>query len=250
MRSLRETAWTPSEEQRTGANIAQFMSKHGLGSYADLRAAWTADAAWFWGTMADELGIHWLERPHATLDARVASPGCWFPGGITNVVSSCVDRHDPELLAYVREGEEGDVDRMTFGELSDLVSRIAGALRSLGVSRDDRVGLYLPLTPEAYACMYACAKLGAVAVPMFSGFGVAAIAARLQDAGASVLITADAFVRRGKVIPMREIAEAAARESGVEQLLVWPRLREGNWDALLAADPSARRSRSPPTIPS
>ena len=238
VRALHETAWTPSEEQRTGANIARFMSKHGLGSYAELRAAWTADAAWFWGTMADELGIHWFERPHTTLDvSRGVAWARWFPGGITNVVSSCVDRHDPESLAYVGEGEEGDVSRMTFGELSDLVSRIAGELRRLGVRREDRVGLYLPLTPEAYACMYACAKIGAVAVPMFSGFGVAAIVARLQDAGASVLISADAFLRRGKVIPMREIAEAAARESGVEQLIVWPRLGEGSWDAVLAADP-------------
>lgn len=235
---MHEIAWSPSEEQRTGANVTAFMAKHGLGSYEELRAAWTADTAWFWGTMADELGIHWFTRPDATVDLSRGVPVTrWFPGGVTNLVSSCVDRHEPGLLAYVWEGEGGAVSRMTFGELSDLVSRIAGQLRALGVRRNDRVGLYLPLLPEAFACIYACAKLGAIAVPMFSGFGTAAIAARLADAGASVLVTAESFERRGREIPMREIAEEAARASGVETVLVCPRPDSGTWDAVITGDP-------------
>lgn len=235
---MNETAWSPSEAQRTGANIAVFMAKHGLESYEDLYSAWTADAAWFWGTMADELGIHWFERPDQTLDlSHGVARARWFPGGMTNVVSSCVDKHDSGLLAHVWEGEEGNVSRMTFGELSVLASRIAGQLRALGVEKGDRVGLYLPLMPEADACIYACAKLGAVAVPMFSGFGAPAIAARLQDAGARVLITADSFLRRGKVIPMHQIAEEAALASGVGDILVCPQLAENTWDSILVADP-------------
>ena len=159
---MNETEWSPSEAQRTGANIAVFMAKYGLESYEDLYSAWTADAAWFGGTVADELRIHWFEHPHATLDlSRGVAWARWFPGGLANVVSSCVDKHDSGLLASVWEGEEGNVNRMTFGELSVLVSRIAGQLHALGGEKGDRVGLYLPLKPEPYARIYACAKLGA-----------------------------------------------------------------------------------------
>ena len=219
-----EPVWHPNDDFLRNSNIARFLGRHGLGSYDELRRAWLDDPEWFWSAAAEDLGLQWYERPARVLDrSRGNAWPRWFPGGLTNLVLSCVDRHDGERLAYVWEGEEGSVRTMTFGELSELVSRIAGGLRAAGVRSGDRVGLYLPLAPEALACMYACAKVGAVCLPMFSGFAAEPVAARLRQAEASLLITADGCYRRCKTVPMRAGAGGAvARAPGLARLLVWP----------------------------
>jgi acetyl-CoA synthetase len=230
-----DAVWHPNDDFLNSSSIARFMARHALASYDGLRQAWLADPEWFWGAVAEDLGVRWYEPPMRTLDRSGGNAWpSWFPGGVTNLVLSCVDRHDPERLAYVAEAEDGSVRRMTFGELSTLVSRIAGGLRAWGVGRGDRVGLYLPLVPEALASLYACAKIGALAVPMFSGFGAEPVAARLRHAGARVLLTADGFERRGRRVDMRAVAlEAAAAAPSVERVVSWP----GDWEAFLAAEP-------------
>jgi acetyl-CoA synthetase len=215
------------------------MRARSIPSFDELERAWIADPEWFWSEVERDLGIVWFEPPARVRDVTPGKPWeRWFPAGTTNVTATCVDRHPSSALAVVWEGEEGIVRRLDYGELSELVSRIAGGLVASGVASGDRVGLYLPLAPEAVACLYACAKVGAIAVPMFSGFGVAPIATRLQQARVKVLITADGSMRRGREIDMRWIAEeAAAAAPSVERVVVWPRLRDGNWDAFLDAEP-------------
>ena len=119
----------------------------------------------------------------------------------------------PDAPAAVFRGEDGARRERTFAELSRETVRIAEALKALGVEPGDRVAIYLPMSPEAAAASHACAHIGAVQVPIFSGFAAPAIVQRLQDSGAKVVITADYSLRRGTRIPMRETIEEARRES-------------------------------------
>ncbi|HXY72293.1 MAG TPA: AMP-binding protein, partial [Actinomycetota bacterium] len=146
------------------------------------------------------------------------------------------------------EGEEGAVRTVTYADLRDTTDRLAGALRSLDVGPRDAVGIFLPLTPEAVAATLACAKIGAVYLPIFSGFGPDAVASRLSDADAKVLITADGFPRRGRVVPMKETADAAVADvPSIRTVVVWPRMgrddlpwddrRDVAWGPLLAGQP-------------
>ena len=141
----------------------------------------------------------------------------WFTGGTVNLAHNCVDRwaeRTPDALAVVWEGDEGPeagaVRRVTYAELREMADRLAHGLRSLGVGPGDAVGIFLPMAPETVAATLACAKVGAVYLPIFSGYAADAVATRLADAEAKVLITADGFPRRGKDVAMKETADAAA----------------------------------------
>jgi acetyl-CoA synthetase len=136
----------------------------------------------------------------------------WFPGGLLNAYDSAVVRHrrsDPERVALIAETEAGTVRQLTYAQLEDAVERTAAGLRAIGVERGVAVGLYLPLVIENAVALLACTKLGAVAVPLFSGFGAEAIRQRLADADARVLITADGAMRRGRPVAMKPIADQA-----------------------------------------
>jgi len=168
-----------------------------------------------------------------------------------NLAHVCVDRwaeRTPQALAVVWEGEEGGVRRITYREMRETSDRLANALASLGVQSGDAVGIFLPMTPEAVVSVMACAKLGAVFLPIFSGFGADAVAMRLADAEAKVLIAADGFPRRGKQVAMKEIAdEALAGAPSVRHVVVvdrggrtdtpWTDGRDLAWPSLLAEQP-------------
>src|SRR5258708_36297159 len=130
-----------------------------------------------------------------------------------NVIQSCLDRHrDGELhdrTAIIWEGEPGDTRKLSYGELDQQVSRLAGALRRLGIRQGDRIGIFMPMCPEVAISVLAAAKIGAIIIPLFSGYGPEAIAARLRDGEAKLLICADGFYRRGQVVPMKETADKA-----------------------------------------
>ena len=152
----------------------------------------------------------------------------------------------PDASAAVFRGEDGARREWTFAELSREVVRLAEALAALGVEPGDRVAIYMPMSPEAAVASHACAHLGAVQVPIFSGFAAPAIVQRLQDPEAKVVITADYSLRRGARVPMRETVDEALRESpSVEHVLVW---RRGRWPGTPSSGPaSCPRSRSTPS---
>ena len=147
----------------------------------------------------------------------------WFTGGGFNYVTSALDRHaagpEGERTALIWEGDDGAVRRLTFRELQLETNRLANALRQLGVERGDRVGVFMPMLPETVAAVLALGKLGAIFLPMFSGFGPEALGSRLHDGEASLLITTDGALRRGKTVPMKAVAdEAMAQAPSVRDL--------------------------------
>jgi acetyl-CoA synthetase len=179
----------------------------------------------FWAAAVDDIGIEWYEPFSQVRDqSRGIEWTTWFSGGKLNVVHNCIDkwvRDTPDALALVSEYEDGGVRQFTFAELDREVCRLAGAMRSMGVGRSDCVGLYLPMIPEVVISLLAVAKIGAVFIPLFSGYGADAVAVRLADSGATLLVCADGFLRRGAVVPMKEIADkAVALVPAVEQTLV------------------------------
>jgi acetyl-CoA synthetase len=224
-----EVVWSPSEDSIERANVTRLMRAHGIGSYDELVKRSQDDVAWFWDAVVRDLGIEFFEPYRQVLDLSAGVPWArWFVGGRINLAHNCVDRwaeRTPEAIAILWEGEEGSVRTVTYAELRRMADRLANGLRALGVGRGDTVGIFLPMAPETVAATLACAKLGAVYLPIFSGYAAEAIATRLQDADAKVLITADGTTRRGKVVPMKEEADRAADLSpSVEHVLVWQRL--------------------------
>ena len=229
--------WQPTEAYVEGANVTRLMRAHGIGSEAELLRRSTEDVAWFWDAVVRDLDLEFFDPYERVLDTSNGIEwATWFGGGSLNLAHVCLDRwaeRTPDALAVIWEGEEGGVRRITYRELRETSDALANGLVSLGVGKGDAVGIFLPMTPEAVASVMACSKLGAVWLPIFSGFGADAVAMRLADAGAKVLITADGFPRRGRDVRMKEVAdEAVALAPTVERTVVVPRLgRDTPWDA-------------------
>jgi acetyl-CoA synthetase len=215
-----EPAWSPTDEQARGSRLWRFIHSHGCASYPDLCQKAAREPHWFWDALVKELGVVWSTPYRDVMDTSAGIPFTqWFPGGRLNAYDSAVVRYrrsDPDRLALIGETEGGATRRLTYAELEDVVERTAAGLHAIGVARGVAVGLYLPLVIENAVALLACTKLGAVAVPLFSGFGAEAIRQRLADADARVLITADAAVRRGRTVPMLPVAAQAAE--GLPQL--------------------------------
>ncbi len=226
--------WVPTEDTVERANVTRLARKHGLSSYAELAARSRDDIEWFWPAVVDDLGLEFSAPYKKVIDtSRGIAWATWFEGGRINIAQNCVHRHTGPAVVF--EGEEGMVRTLSYDELSSEVKRVAAGLRSLGVRKGDAVGMYLPMIPEAVVTLMACCHIGAIVVPIFSGFAANAIAVRLEDAGAKVLVCADAFYRRGSHVDM----EAVARETGVEHVVVVPRVgSSGSWTSLGGDDDS------------
>ncbi len=222
--------WEPTPEYVENANVTRLMRAHGIETYRELVERSQDDIEWFWDAAVKDLGIEFFRPYEAVLDASKgpAWPR-WFVGGRVNLTYNCVDRHasTPESAArraLIWEGEDGDVREVTFAKMCAEVNRIANGLLELGVRKGDAVGVYMPMVPEAVMGAYAIAKIGAIYMPIFSGFGAPAVATRLNDARAKVLLTADGFYRRGQRVPMKETADEAVAESpSIEHVVVFNR---------------------------
>ncbi|CAM4542087.1 MULTISPECIES: acetate--CoA ligase [Myxococcus] len=164
----------------------------------------------YWGDRARE-ELYWKAPFQTVLDWKPPHAR-WFVEGKTNLAYNCLDRHlatRKDKPAILFEGEPGDRRSLTYGELSTEVNKLANALKSLGVRKGDRVGIYLPMVPEAAVAMLACARIGAVHSVVFGGFSAEALHERMNDAGAKVLLTADGGWRKGAVVPLLKNVEAA-----------------------------------------
>ncbi|HLU60014.1 MAG TPA: acetate--CoA ligase [Pseudonocardia sp.] len=194
---------------------------------ANVTADWydraEADREGFWAEQAERL--HWEQKWERVLDWDNAPFAKWFVGGKLNVAYNCVDRHVEagygDQVAFHWEGEPGDTRTITYADLKREVCKTANALAELGIGAGDRVAIQLPMIPEAVFSMLACARLGALHSVVFGGFSPGALKARIEDAEAKLLITADGQFRRGKPVPMKAgTDEATAQTPTIEHVLV------------------------------
>ncbi len=184
--------------------------KRALLSDPGIYARAAADPEAFWAEQARQL--EWITPFTKVLEGGFPSP-TWFADGTLNVSANCLDRHVRAGLgdrtAFIWEGEPGDTRTLTYAELLRDVARFAGVLRGLGIRRGDRVALYMPLIPELAIAMLACARIGAVHSVVFGGFSSDALRDRINDSECVALVTADGGYRRGQVVPLKQLADAA-----------------------------------------
>ncbi|RKG92728.1 acetate--CoA ligase [Corallococcus terminator] len=236
-------------ESRVFPPPEDFSRRAHIRSMQDYQRLWDEadkDPQKYWGDRARE-ELYWKE-PFQTVLEWKPPHARWFIEGRTNLSYNCLDRHLPKLSdkpAILFEGEPGDRRSITYGELSKQVNRLANGLKSLGVKKGDRVGIYLPMVPEAAVAMLACARVGAVHSVVFGGFSSEALQERMKDMGAKVLLTADGGWRKGAVVPLMKNVEAALPNApSIEKVVVLTRTGDGKlpegpkflaWDALVKA---------------
>ncbi len=237
--------WTPRPAWIRETNVWRWMQKLGF----DDREAfleWSREKPEeFWDQLAREVGIDWFAPYQQVLDtSRGVEWSEWFLGGRLNIAHNCLDRHAGSgKIAIISEGEDGATRSITFAELQREVNALANGMVELGLHEGDRIALVMPMTPEVVTILYAAFKLGLIVVPIFSGFGAAAIATRLDDSGARVVFTADSLERRGKRIALKEkIEQAIERGSSIDRVVVlrykggeapWNAVRDIWWHELL-----------------
>lgn len=216
----RESAvWTPGPEHLKRSRLAAAMRRWGFDDLEAFHAASVDKPEWFWPAAAEDLGVELKGTPQAVRDdSRGREFPRWFEGSSFNAVWSCVERHalDPQRAgkpAVIYEADSGQRRSVTYAQLQTEVDRCAAELRALGVQKGDRVALFMPPLPEAAAAMLGCAKIGAIIVPAFSGYGSDSLATRLQASEAAVLITVDGTTRRGKPVAMKDTVDAALKLS-------------------------------------
>jgi acetyl-CoA synthetase len=247
-------AWEPDSATLARSRLASFIEFCGVDSYGSLYQRSIEDIPWFAGQVLKFLDIR-FDRPYQqVLDLSSGFPWArWCIGGGLNITRSCLDRHlstqHSAAPALIWEGEEGAARILSYRDLAGIVDRCAAGLRALNIGRGDAVGLHLPMMPETVAALLALARIGAIAVPLFSGFGPAAIEARLCDVGAKALFTCDAFPRRGIEVPSYMAAtKAVERCRDTVKVIVVPRMgiqipkisdRDLYWDDLINIGNSA-----------
>ncbi|SDM65642.1 acetyl-CoA synthetase [Haloarchaeobius iranensis] len=240
LEDVSEVAFEPSQEFVESTNVWQFMQEYDIADYDELIERTTTEVDgvdesgvdWFWDELVDYLGIEFYEEYDTVRDDSEGPQFTdWYPGGEINLAHNVVDRHaaaDSETrnkVATIWEGEDGEVREVTYHELARQSNQVANYLESVGVGTGDTVGLYMPMVPEVVSILYGCFKVGAIAVPIFSGFGVDATATRISDAECSVLFTGDGFYRRGGEVRLKGAADDAIDEAGhVEHTVVYERL--------------------------
>ncbi len=239
--SHEERLFTPSDDFVAQANGTQ-----------ELYDAAQKDRVGFWADQARDL-LAWDTDFGETLDWSQAPVASWFTGGKLNASVNCVDRHveagHGDRVAVHFVGEPGDTQDITYAELHEQVQRAANALIGAGVETGDRVAIYLPMVPEAAVAMLACARIGAAHSVIFGGFSASALRARIADAEAKVVITADGGYRKGKASALKPAVDAAIdAQSTVETVFVvrrtegdveWHEGRDVWWhEALEAAEPT------------
>ena len=226
--SKTDPGWSPPADALESTNVGRFMAAHGIATFEELAQRSVEDPQWFWGAAVEFLGIEFATPYDKVLDDSAGIPWTkWFTGGTLNAASVCVDAHaaaHPDRWAVVWEGEDGEVRQWTYGELRRQSDALAQLLSERGVGPGDAVGVFMPMVPETVATLFGIAKLGAVFLPLFSGYAAGAVATRLADSGAVALVTADGFYRRGSLVPMHETArEAVAGVDSVHTVVVTPR---------------------------
>ena len=194
------------------------MSSWGVDSLEALQDRAIADPEWYWRAVVKDLDVEFSRDFTAVCDDSLGKQfSSWFVGGRLNAATQCSSRHVAAGLgakrAVVYEGDDGQSRSVSYTELDAQIRRFAANLAQLGVRKGDRVVLFMPVVPEVVVAFLACAFIGAVSVPAFTGYGSEALAARLRDSEAVALVTADGTTRRGKFMPLKATADAALADA-------------------------------------
>lgn len=227
---VRKLSWKGFEETAKNSNVFAFMKANKIRDFDQLVKHSQKDIEWFWDTANRFLNIEWYTPYKKILDTKKGIEWSrWFSGGRINIVHNCVDKHintyRRHKTAIIWEGENGEVRKLTYLDLYQTVNRVAEGLKSIGIKKGDTVGVFMPMLPETAIVLLAVAKIGAVFIPVFSGYGPEAIASRLNDASAKVLFTSDGFYRKGNIIEMKKTADNAVNISpAVKHVVVFKRL--------------------------
>ena len=246
-------AWRPSEDLVRNSNLTHFLRFLGVADFDALVKLAEEDPDLYWNGVIQFNDYRFI-RPYSNVrdTTRGAASVDWCQGGTTNVVLNCLDKwRDPSTYgktAVIYEDEAGAKGTLSYSELDHDVCRLAGGLRSLGLGRNDVIGIYLPTSPEAMVAFLAIAKIGAIVLPMFSGFGPDAIAIRVKDANAKAIVTVDGTWRRGQPKPMKPVIDEVASVCPcVEHVILRKRTgndvsmmagRDHDWDKLIADMPT------------
>jgi acetyl-CoA synthetase len=249
--------WVPTPEIVANSNLSAFIRKTGEPDLAALQRRADADPAWLMQQVFEFCDFRFYKPPQQMLDtSRGIEWARWCVGGTTNIVLNCIDRHRGtpawEQPFLVWEGEDRRAQRsLSYREFDAEVCRLAGALQALNVQGGDRVALYMPNLPETFIAFFAVLKIGAVVMPLFSGFGPQPIVSRLNDGEAKVVLTADGTWRRGTPGAMKAVLDEALQSSpSVQHVLVLRHLgsalpvcpmtagRDHDWAAAVARQPA------------
>lgn len=241
--------FNPPKELVEQSNIKKWMDEHGIKSYEELLEK-AKNLEWYWGEVAK--GVVEFYTPHQKVLEWNEPFSKWFVGAKYNIVHDAVDKHAKSWrknkVAYIFEGEPGDVRKLTYYDLYIEVNKLANALKKLGIQKGDRVGIYLPMIPELPIAMLACAKIGAVHSVVFSGFSSGGLQQRMEDSEAKVLITCDGFYRRGEPVPLKQQADDAVKNCPTVKTVIvykrtgkeipWNSERDRWWHELTAGQPA------------
>jgi len=213
-KNLTGEVYYPSEEVTNYANIK---------NWDELNTKASLDYVKFWEEQAQNL--HWFQKWTNVLDDSKKPFYKWFVGAKTNITYNCLDVHVKTFrrnkLALIWEGEDGSVKTFSYFALHREVCKFSNVLKSLGVKKGDRVTIYMGRVPEIMIAMLACARIGAIHSVVYGGFSVEALHERIEDSQSKVLIVADGAYQRGKIVPLKNIAdEALQRAGGIEHVLV------------------------------
>jgi len=228
--------WKPSPELVEQSNLTRLMRALGAADYNELHGISIEEPERFWPALVEDLGLEFSRPWDAVVDtSRGPEWATWFTGGRINIARACLHRWSGEDEALVGLYEDGVRESLTWAEASRQVTQLAEALVELGVGEGDRVAIFMPMCPAVAVASHACAHVGAVQVPIFSGFAAPAIASRLEDSQAKVVICADWSLRRGKRVEMRATLDEAGPHA-VEHVIEWS--RDGRaWPELVTRQP-------------
>jgi acetyl-CoA synthetase len=212
----------PSEAFINQTNVKKWMDDHNIKNTEELYKK-AENREWFWGEISKDI-VEWY-KPYTKVIDWDPPWVKWFIGAQYNIIHDALDKHvktwRKNKVAFIFEGEPGDVKKFTYNDLFIEVNKLANALKKLNVKKGDRVGIYLPMIPELPIAMLACAKIGAVHSVVFSGFSPLAFRDRVNDCEAKVVITCDGFWRRGRKVYLKEQSdEALEKASSVKHVIV------------------------------
>ena len=223
---------TPKGYEWRTTQLARFIARHGDHDLDALRERAAREPERFWEQVLEAIGLDWATPYRQVLDLTDGAMWPkWFVGGRLDLVDNLVGKHaraTPMKIAIRWEGDRGELRTISYAELAAEVERVAAGLAAIGVGEGDRIALYLPMVPEAAVAMLAATRIGAIFIPFFSGYGADAVAQRVADCEARVLVCANGYYRRGKRVPMLADARAAARACpSLRHLVVVDRLGVG-----------------------